>query len=644
MRRGTALTIPTLNPMSAVSHNRVYVYAVILVCVLLCLVTVRTAWICDDAYISFRTADNAANGYGLRWNVSERVQAFTHPLWLFMLVPGRWMGFDLYAWSLALALLLVIATAILIATQIATSAPAGLLALVALLSSRAFVDFSTSGLENPLQHVLLVLFVCELWRPAGARPALLSTWAGLCLLTRLDAALLVAPALATSVLTSLRGRRLMRDHWPVVALLGGWEVFSVIYFGFPFPNTAYVKLGNTLPRSELVAQGFYYLWNSFRHDPATLTAITAAVLVSLRQQLRPARVIVAGLLLYVGYVIWIGGDFMSGRFLSAPLLLAAVTLARVPMPIREWKMAFASTVMLIVGLAAPAPNLTSGSDFNRRGLDRADGLHIADERLYYWTITGLLAAERSGPSLQHYLSNDVLVAKRQGLKVVTSATIGFFGYEVGPSIHVIDVAGLADPFLARLPHDLPPQRIGHFNHRIPDGYVDVLKGSRGAVILEPSLNQYYRQLALIVSGPLFARNRWRAIWNINLGRLNHLIEDSSYGPVHTTLDQVSASRAEGVPWNAPGNIILRESGVLVHLPDARPIRAVEVSLDANDVYYVVLRWGSKVVWKTTVDAVPDGQGLRIVLLPLEPAVIADRIEIRAGAGDRNAAMGHLRVR
>ncbi len=39
----------------------------------------------DDAYITLRTVDNFINGYGLTWNISERVQAYTHPLWMFLL-------------------------------------------------------------------------------------------------------------------------------------------------------------------------------------------------------------------------------------------------------------------------------------------------------------------------------------------------------------------------------------------------------------------------------------------------------------------------------------------------------------------------------------------------------------------------------
>ena len=47
----------------------------------------KTAWISDDAYITFRVADNFVNGYGLRWNIEDRVQVFTNTLFLFVFIP-----------------------------------------------------------------------------------------------------------------------------------------------------------------------------------------------------------------------------------------------------------------------------------------------------------------------------------------------------------------------------------------------------------------------------------------------------------------------------------------------------------------------------------------------------------------------------
>ena len=48
-------------------------------------ILIRTAWISDDACITLRTVLNTLHGYGPTFNIDERVQAYTHPLWFFLL-------------------------------------------------------------------------------------------------------------------------------------------------------------------------------------------------------------------------------------------------------------------------------------------------------------------------------------------------------------------------------------------------------------------------------------------------------------------------------------------------------------------------------------------------------------------------------
>ena len=48
-------------------------------------IVIRYGWVAEDAYITLRTVDNFVHGDGLRWNVAERVQAYTHPLWTLLL-------------------------------------------------------------------------------------------------------------------------------------------------------------------------------------------------------------------------------------------------------------------------------------------------------------------------------------------------------------------------------------------------------------------------------------------------------------------------------------------------------------------------------------------------------------------------------
>lgn len=49
----------------------------------------RTAWLCDDAFISYRTSDKIINGFGAVWNTAERVQAYTHPLWMWLCTVAK---------------------------------------------------------------------------------------------------------------------------------------------------------------------------------------------------------------------------------------------------------------------------------------------------------------------------------------------------------------------------------------------------------------------------------------------------------------------------------------------------------------------------------------------------------------------------
>jgi arabinofuranosyltransferase len=114
---------------------------------------VRSAWVGDDAYITLRTVDNFVNGYGLTWNISERVQAYTHPLWMFVLSAIYFVTREAYYSTVGLSLILSTCTAVLVGL-LARDVRVGAIAILVLGMSKAFVDYSTSGLENPLTHLV----------------------------------------------------------------------------------------------------------------------------------------------------------------------------------------------------------------------------------------------------------------------------------------------------------------------------------------------------------------------------------------------------------------------------------------------------------------------------------------------------------
>ena len=203
--------------------------------ILFLVVLARTAWVSDDAYITFRTIDNFIHGYGLRWNIAERVQSFTHPLWLFLLMPFVAAVGNPYVAALAVSALVSTAAVVVIVLPVRHDVSRASLLLAVLVLSKAFTDYSTSGLENPLSHLLLALLLWLVASPASTPRRALGAGllVGLIGLTRLDLLLLAGPI----GLASLHDwRRTLKPFIAGLVPLAGWEIFSVIYYGVPFPT------------------------------------------------------------------------------------------------------------------------------------------------------------------------------------------------------------------------------------------------------------------------------------------------------------------------------------------------------------------------------------------------------------------------
>gem|GEM_PF-4554271 len=104
-------------------------YGAFLAIVIICFsyVYLRNAWVGDDAYITFRTIDNLLAGHGLTWNVDERVQVFTHPLWMLLMVLLRWVTGEFYYTVLALSFVFTLGALILAINLFRSHLPKALL-------------------------------------------------------------------------------------------------------------------------------------------------------------------------------------------------------------------------------------------------------------------------------------------------------------------------------------------------------------------------------------------------------------------------------------------------------------------------------------------------------------------------------------
>jgi arabinofuranosyltransferase len=520
---------------------------------LLMVAVARTAWVSDDAFITFRTVDHLLAGRGLIWNPDQRVQVYTHPLWMFLLATVTPVAGGPYAAALVLSGISVLGAALLVAL----GGPAGAVAVAVLAVSKAFTDFATSGLETPLTYLLLAAFLLVLLAPAARAPTTrrllaLAALAGLGMLNRLDTALLFLPPLALAAWGHGRTQGWGRTVGPVAAGLlpvALWECFSLLYYGALFPNTAYAKLGTGIPAADLLRQGVYYLADSLRRDPVTLPAIALGVAVPLvrRGAGRDAKGLAAalGVLLYLAYTVKIGGDFMSGRFLAAPLVAAAVLLARIPLrpkhlP-RSALVGAGVVAVVVLGALPPLSPLRSGRGYAEWTLFHG----IADERGQYFQSLGLLNGRRglaeandtrwasrfkaltdAGRSFMAFPDRTVggwrmwdLEHREPPLGVVVFNRVGRFGYGVGPRVYVIDDLGLGDPFLARLPAKgvtTGEWRIGHFDRAVPKGYPESILQGRDR-LADPAYARLYADVDLATRAPLFAPGRLGAIWRLNTG-------------------------------------------------------------------------------------------------------------------------------
>ncbi|MEM1009672.1 MAG: hypothetical protein AAGJ35_11785, partial [Myxococcota bacterium] len=299
------------------------------------------AWMCDDAFITFRTIENWHRGLGLRWNVVERVQSYTHPLWMLSVSGLYGLTNEFYYTALMLSFACTLVALVCLCFFTARSGVYALIAAMILGFSRSFVDFSTSGLENPLSHTLLAIFLtlCFRWMGHGfvslswGQSLVLFGLATLSVLNRMDTLLLYVPVLI-GVMFYLPWR--MRRTWCMLLIAVSpfliWECFSLVYYGFLVPNTAFAKLNHGIRWDALWIQGLHYFAYARNHDTLTLVLMLGCVFFSFVaifwRRLRVEACVAMGVLLYLLYVVRVGGGFMAGRFFSVPLLATVFLLMR----------------------------------------------------------------------------------------------------------------------------------------------------------------------------------------------------------------------------------------------------------------------------------------------------------------------------
>jgi arabinofuranosyltransferase len=299
-------------------------------------------FVTDDAYISFRYARNLAEHGQLVFNLGERVEGYTNFLWTVLLAGLLKLRLQPEITSRVLGVLLG-ALGLLVTFRLGRTlneerpSPADAVAPLLLAATGGYAAWSMGGLETQLFTALLVAGTWLYFREhlGGGAPL----WSALCFagaaLTRPEGTLLFALTVLHRVLANLvRERRLLPRRrelaWVGIfaALVGAHFLFRFLYYGWPFPNTYYIKSASG---PSTLDRGFYYLWSAAR-DYCLYLLPPLLLLGWPRRADRGHRLLLgyAALLLipFGVYVVKVGGDFMGLYRFLVPLLPLCALLSQ----------------------------------------------------------------------------------------------------------------------------------------------------------------------------------------------------------------------------------------------------------------------------------------------------------------------------
>lgn len=382
----------------------------------------RRRWIAEDAFIDLRVVRMLLAGHGPVFNLGERVEVYTNPLWVALLAALNALLHPFtplpLEWIAALAGLGCTVTGVLAAELGALrfarrvgagglALPLGALALVALPASW---DFATSGLETGITLAWLGISYGWLGHlPAPTRwrfeAPLLAVLLGLGPLIRPDLAVLSAAFLVLLLASETRplsvgraplGRRLLNAVGLValVALLPvAYQVFRMGYFAAVVPNTAIAKEASLARWDQgwvylVDFAGVYRLW-----VPGAALALWWLFLVARAASARAGWAalglvvpVLAGAV-HAAYVVRVGGDFMHGRMLL-PSLFTLLLPVGVVAGTRWWHtlapalvvVPWAVVCALWLRPAYVTSNPNPSSSVGPQG--------IADERGFYLKLSG----------------------------------------------------------------------------------------------------------------------------------------------------------------------------------------------------------------------------------------------------------------
>ena len=396
-------------------------------------------WLCyklnvtqDDAYISYRYVANYLNGHGLVYNIGERIEGITNFAWTMFEVFLGTLGLNFIWLSKFVGFLMGCGTVVL--TYF-------LARLVFAKEDHLFTAAATFlvGMNQSLAH----------WSPAGLETAAFAFLASLALyfylkrnwllIFTLILAVGVRPegAVLTAILILIeliQDRRFPKFTFICAAVAFVMSLpfvgFKIAYYGSILPNPFYAKTSFDLSQ---LSNGVEYVWRFMGHYGFYGLGLLVPLLVFDKLN-KTARAIWLYYVMYVAYILFIGGDVLKVHRFFLPLFgaNAILVLLSIWYPVRHMKPARRTLVLAVAVIPLVILSWT---------LPRA------------W-VEKYNVGERAFVAKMKYKAERLLESDSTNFSVAVS-TIGIFGYEL-LGHDIIDMVGLTDSTIAKYSEDPIP--------------------------------------------------------------------------------------------------------------------------------------------------------------------------------------------
>ncbi len=405
-------------------------------------------WMLDDAFISFRYAENFSQGHGFVYNLGERVEGYTNFLWVLLLGLGNIVGINIIIFSKILGFLFSIGCVLLLINshKFIKNIDRNVSVMSALLFGTCgiFTPWASSGIEVVMFTffvLLSVLFYISIKNSKGNKFKFFSIgiFCAFSALTRPEGLLIFAIILIDLLIASIKNKN--KDFLYMIAsflaIYLPYYFWRYMYYGYLFPNTFYAKVGISIAQ---ISRGIEYLLRFA--IPSLFILIPALIGLLTKKWIRKYnRLYLLPFIgvLYVLYIISVGGDSMPAFRFFTPILplMCIISAMSIPLLFKSKQVS-----MLVVALIV-FYNLI------QLRIDREIYRHIANDKV-------ALYGREVGIWLKNNTPNNTIIATN------TAGSIPYYS-----KLKTIDMLGLNDKHIAH--RDIKSFGKGSAGHEKGDG-------------------------------------------------------------------------------------------------------------------------------------------------------------------------------